>query len=51
MTMNANEQQIPGTMQTECWWGERQFQQDEISFSEEIMVDDDALNFYVPFFF
>ena len=49
--MKPNETQIPGTMQTECWQGERQFQLNEISFAEEIVVDDNALNFYVPIFF
>ena len=38
-------------MQTECWRGERQFEWDEITFAEEIVVDDKTLNFYVPIFF
>lgn len=51
MTMKSSNEQIPGTMQTECWRGERHFRQDEISFAEEIVIDDNALNFYVPIFF
>lgn len=51
MTMKPSSEQIPGTMQTECWRGERTFEWDEISFAEEIVVDDNALNFYVPIFF
>lgn len=51
MKIKLNNEQIPGAMQTECWRGERQFKQDEISFAEEIVVDDNALNFYVPIFF
>lgn len=48
MTMKPSNEQIPGTMQTECWRGERQFEWDEISFAEEIVVDDNLLNFYIP---
>lgn len=51
MTMKPSNEQISGTMQTECWRGERQFRQDEISFIEEIIVDGESLNFYVPIFF
>ena len=51
MTIKPSNEQIPGTMQTECWRGERQFEWDEISFAEEIMVDDKTLNFYVPICF
>ncbi len=51
MIMKPSNEQIAGTMQTECWRGERQFEWDEISFSEEIVVDDKTLNFYVPIFF
>ena len=51
MTMKPSNEQIPGTMQTECWRGERQFEWDEITFAEEIVVDDKTLNFYVPIFF
>lgn len=51
MTMKSINEKIPGTMQTECWRGERQFEWDEISFAEEIVVDDKMLNFYVPIFF
>lgn len=51
MTTKPSNEQIPGTMQTECWRGERPFQWDEISFAEEIVVDDNNLNFYVPIFF
>ena len=51
MTMKPNEKQIPGTMRTEFWQGERQFRQDEVSFAEEIVMDDNTLNFYVPIFF
>ena len=51
MTMKPSNEQSHGTMQTECWRGERQFEWDEISFSEEIVVDDKTLNFYVPIFF
>lgn len=49
--MKPNETQIPGTMRTEYWQGERQFRQDEVSFAEEIVMDDNTLNFYVPIFF
>ena len=51
MTIKPNEKQIYGTMQTECWQGERRLQLNEISFAEEIVVDDNTLNFYVPIFF
>lgn len=51
MTMKPSNEQSHGTMQTEYWRGERQFRQDEISFAEEIVVDDNFLNFYVPVFF
>ena len=51
MIMKPSNEQIAGTMQAECWRGERQFEWDEISFSEEIVVDDKTLNFYVPIFF
>lgn len=51
MTMKPSNEQIHGTMQTECWRGERQFEWDEITFAEEIVVDDKTLNFYVPIFF
>lgn len=51
MTTQPNNEQIHGTMQTECWRGERQFEWDEISFAEEIVVDDNALSFYVPIYF
>lgn len=51
MTIKPNEKQIHGTMQTECWQGERRFQLNEISFAEEIVVDDNVLNFYVPILF
>lgn len=51
MTMKPSNEQIPGTMQTEYWRGERQFAWDEISLAEEIVVDDKTLNFYVPIFF
>ena len=51
MTIKSNEKQIHGTMQTECWQGERRFRLNEISFAEEIVVDDNALNFYVPILF
>ena len=51
MTIKLSDEQIPRTMQTECWRGERQFEWDEISFAEEIVVDDKTLNFYVPIFF
>lgn len=42
MTIKPSDEQIPGTMQTECWHGERQFQLNEISFAEEIVVDDNG---------
>ena len=51
MTIKPSDEQISGTMQTECWHGERQFQLNEISFAEAIVVDDKMLNFYVPIFF
>lgn len=51
MTMKPSSEQIHGTMQTECWRGERQFRQAEIFFAEEIVVDDKTLNFYVPIYF
>ena len=51
MTIKPSDEQISGTMQTECWYGERQFQLYEISFAEEIVVDDKMLNFYMPIFF
>lgn len=51
MIMKPSNEQIPETMQTECWRGERQFEWNEISFAEEIVVDDKTLNFYVPIFF
>lgn len=51
MTMKPINEQMSGTMQTECWRGERQFEWDEISFAEEIVADDKTLNFYVPIFF
>lgn len=51
MTVKANNEQIPGTIQTECWRGERQFEWNEISFAEEIVSDGNALNFYVPICF
>lgn len=51
MTMKPINEQMSGTMQTECWRGERQFEWDEISFDEEIVADDKTLNFYVPIFF
>lgn len=51
MIIKPSDEQIPGTMQTECWRGERQFEWGEISFAEEIVADDKTLNFYVPIFF
>ena len=51
MTTKTSNDQIPGTIQTECWQGSRQFLWDEISFEEEIVADDNMLNFYVPIFF
>ena len=51
MTIKTSDEQLPGTMQTECWQGSRQFLWDEISFEEEIVADDNMLNFYVPIFF
>lgn len=40
-----------GTMQAKCWRGEHPFEWDDISFEQEIIVDDNKLNFYVPIFF
>lgn len=51
MTIKPSDEQISGTMQTECWRGERQFEWDEISFAEEIVEDDKTLNFCVPICF
>ena len=42
---------FPGTMQAACWRGSHTFDWDDISFEQEIIVDDNALNFYVPIYF
>jgi len=40
-----------GMMQAKCWRGEHPFEWDDISFEQEIIADDNKLNFYVPIFF
>ena len=43
--------QFYGTMQTKCWRGQHTFDWEDISFEQEIIVDDGKLNFYVPILF
>ena len=43
--------QFAGTMQTRCWRGKHPFDWEDISFEQEIIVDDGKLNFYVPIYF
>lgn len=45
------EKLIMGTMQTKCWKGQHPFDWEDISFEQEIIADDNALNFYVPILF
>lgn len=40
-----------GTMQSRCWKGQHPFDWEDISFEQEIIADDNALNFYVPILF
>lgn len=40
-----------GMMQAKCWRGEHPFAWDDVSFEQEIIADDNKLNFYVPIFF
>ena len=42
---------VNGQMQVKCWRGQHPFAWEDISFEQEIMVDDNMLNFYVPIFF
>ena len=42
---------VNGQMQAKCWKGQHPFDWEDISFEQEILADDNTLNFCVPLYF